>query len=52
MSSFLQQSWKAVAAGLATGAAAFQAGQNLSLSVAAGVGAAAVVWWVPNAAAP
>lgn len=48
MTQFLMQSWKAVAAGLAAGAAAFQAGQNLSLSVAAGVGAAAVVWFVPN----
>ena len=52
MNQFVQQSWKALAAGLAAGAAAFQAGQNLSLSVAAGIGAAALVWFVPNAAAP
>lgn len=49
MKQFLMQSWKAVAAGLAAGAVAFQSGQNLSLSIAAGVGAAAVVWFVPNA---
>lgn len=49
MKQFLTQSWKATAAGLAAGAAAFQAGQNLSLSIAAGVGAAALVWFVPNA---
>lgn len=49
MKQFLTQSWKAAAAGLAVGAAAFQAGQNLSLSIAAGIGGAAVVWFVPNA---
>lgn len=48
MPKFLMQSWKAVAAGLGAGAAAFQAGQNLSLSFAAGVSAAALVWFVPN----
>lgn len=51
MSTFVTQSWKALAAGLAAGAAAFQAGQNLGLSVAAGVSAAALVWFVPNTSA-
>jgi hypothetical protein len=45
---FLYASWKALAAGLAAGAVAFQSGQNLSLSVAAGVGAFALTWVIPN----
>lgn len=45
---FLMASWKAAAAGLAAGAVAFQAGQNLGTSVATGIGAAAIIWFVPN----
>ncbi len=48
MGNFLMASWKAAAAGVAAGAVAFQAGQNLSLSIATGVGAAALIWFVPN----
>lgn len=48
MTAFLQATWKATAAGIGAGALAFQSGQNLSLSIAAGVAMFAVVWAVPN----
>lgn len=44
----INETRKAIAAGLAAGAVAFQAGQPLSIAVAIGVGAAAAVWAVPN----
>ncbi len=48
MGNFLMASWKALAAGLVAGAAAFQAGQNLGTSAAVGVGAFGITWIVPN----
>lgn len=45
----INETRKAIAAGLAAGAVAFQAGQPLSIALAIGVGAAAVIWGVPNA---
>lgn len=49
MTAFLNECRKAIAAGLTAGAVAFQSGQNLSVSVAVGVGAFALAWAVPNA---
>lgn len=45
---FITASWKAITAGVAAGAGAFQAGGTLQTSIAAGLATAALTWVVPN----